>query len=669
MSVDPRTSHKTSLLVLVFLALVVAMLVLNPAEAFAGEAKVDGSTLVYSASASEANNLEVYHQGSDYKIVEGNAALSVGSGCSISAAGTATCNGAGIMKILINVGPENDSVYIDEASVSVSAEINGGSENDIIYGGSGNEAIYGGSGNDELHGDNGDDFLNGGRGNHDDVLSFLPFHSCPTDDDILYGGTGSDTADYSDHGYTSASTQNPGGTFVPLAAGVSLDDSTNDGAIDGCYTPDGNPHFEHDNVRSDVEHLIGTKLNDTLIGDQTSADDIEGKDGNDTLDGRGGGDTLDGGNGDDTLKGKLVGCGGFICALRTPMTLDGGFGRDTADYSANTDPVDIDLPAGTATVGGYHDNLSGIENATGGSGDDTLTGDGYWNVLKGGGGKDMLNGDAGSDDLYGDDGDDAINSRDGVDEQVSCGAGTDSAADDNGDTLADCEVFIPKNVSPPEISGLAREGETLTVSDNGTWNGTPANYAYRWQRCGTGGVCTDIAGATEQSYALGTTDIGATVRVTVTASNVAGSSEPINSQMTPTIVSGDTTAPTVDSVTTPRKRNGNVTIRFSEPMDPSNLMREATNPVSQLSTSQTIVLLKGAATSTTRVSAKVRCIDSTCKTVILNPDNRLAKLEKYTVKVEGIVDVEAVGDNLAVEDVSNNKLAEDRVKSFKTGTR
>jgi len=128
-------------------------------------------------------------------------------------------------------------------------------------------------------------------------------------------------------------------------------------------------------------------------------------------------------------------------------------------------------------------------------------------------------------------------------------------------------------------------------------------------------------------------------------------------------------APTVSSVKPPKRRSGNVIVQFSESMDPQTLMQNAADPVGQPSTSTTIVLLKGASASTIQVSAKVSCTDSTCKTVTLNPDARLAKRKKYTVKIEGVVDIEAVGDNLAVKDLASNGLAQDYVKSFKTRVR
>src|SRR5439155_516589 len=47
---------------------------------------------------------------------------------------------------------------------------------------------------------------------------------------------------------------------------------------------------------------------------------------------------------------------------------------------------------------------------------------------------------------------------------------------------------------------------------------------YQWSRCDSAGNgCVAISGATGQSYLLASADVGATMRVTVTASNSAGS--------------------------------------------------------------------------------------------------------------------------------------------------
>jgi hypothetical protein len=84
--------------------------------------------------------------------------------------------------------------------------------------------------------------------------------------------------------------------------------------------------------------------------------------------------------------------------------------------------------------------------------------------------------------------------------------------------------LAPTNTARPSISGTAQDGQTLTA-DPGTWTGTaPISYAYQWRRCDSaGGSCTDVAGATGSTYLLGPADVGSTIRVAVTASNVAGS--------------------------------------------------------------------------------------------------------------------------------------------------
>ncbi|HEU4975493.1 MAG TPA: hypothetical protein VFT50_10430 [Baekduia sp.] len=93
----------------------------------------------------------------------------------------------------------------------------------------------------------------------------------------------------------------------------------------------------------------------------------------------------------------------------------------------------------------------------------------------------------------------------------------------------------PQSTAKPSISGMPRDGSTLTA-DKGTWTGSaPISYQYQWRRCDrSGGACTDISGASATTYVPGTDDVGSTLRVAVTATNAVGSAT-ATSDATPTI--------------------------------------------------------------------------------------------------------------------------------------
>ncbi len=104
----------------------------------------------------------------------------------------------------------------------------------------------------------------------------------------------------------------------------------------------------------------------------------------------------------------------------------------------------------------------------------------------------------------------------------------------------------PVNTSPPMISGLARQGQTLSA-DVGAWtSSTPIAYGYQWQRCiGTGGSCSAIAGATGSTYVLAIGDVGSTIRVIVTATNAAGATAATSEQTA--VVAPPAVVPTVET--------------------------------------------------------------------------------------------------------------------------
>jgi hypothetical protein len=110
------------------------------------------------------------------------------------------------------------------------------------------------------------------------------------------------------------------------------------------------------------------------------------------------------------------------------------------------------------------------------------------------------------------------------------------SASGTSDASAAITAVAPSSSAPPTVSGEARDGRTLAAS-TGEWSGTPpTGYAYQWRRCDEHGEsCGDVSGATGASYTEGPEDVGHTLRVTVTASNAAGSS-PASSEPTAAVL-------------------------------------------------------------------------------------------------------------------------------------
>ncbi len=88
----------------------------------------------------------------------------------------------------------------------------------------------------------------------------------------------------------------------------------------------------------------------------------------------------------------------------------------------------------------------------------------------------------------------------------------------------------------PSISGTAQDGKELTANP-GAWRGTPPfSYAYQWESC-LKGHCSAISGATGSQYRATTAEIGDQLKVSVAASNEAGSASSI-SRMSAKITAG-----------------------------------------------------------------------------------------------------------------------------------
>ena len=86
-------------------------------------------------------------------------------------------------------------------------------------------------------------------------------------------------------------------------------------------------------------------------------------------------------------------------------------------------------------------------------------------------------------------------------------------------------VSAPANMEPPSIGGPVVEGAILSASP-GAWSGEPVSLEYQWQDCNASGEeCVNVSEATSPTYNLAESDVGTTMRVSVTASNRAGSSQ------------------------------------------------------------------------------------------------------------------------------------------------
>jgi Ca2+-binding RTX toxin-like protein len=323
--------------------------------ALGSTATVSGSVLIYSADPGETNDVTVASNGPLTRVTDTGATISAGSGCVGFSSDTVDC--AGSASISVAAGNMDDIVVV---ALSMPATLNGGD---------GDDALTAGPVADTLNGGAGSDLLDGGAG-----------------PDTLSGGADVDTADYSNR------TGN---------VSVGLDNVADDGESG-----------ENDDVRSDVQNVLGGAGDDTLTGSL----------GTNVLDGNGGNDSLDGGLG--------------------PDTLNGGPGTDTVSYATRLIAVTSDLD-GVANDGapGEQDAIAtDVENLVGGNGGDALTGSDLANALTGGGGNDTVEGGEGVDALSGGPGADTLLSRDSVGDSVLCGSELDSVVADTLDLVAaDCE--------------------------------------------------------------------------------------------------------------------------------------------------------------------------------------------------------------------------------------
>jgi serralysin len=156
---------------------------------------------------------------------------------------------------------------------------------------------------------------------------------------------------------------------------------------------------------------------------------------------------------------------------------DGG-GTDTLDASGYSQAQTLNLAAESiSSIGGLRNNIfiarnTVVENATGGSGADTITGNSANNVLNGGFGNDTISGGLGSDTLIGGLGVDSMNGGDGADFYY-----VDNAGDVTGETTVDVAtggfdivITTANHTLGANIEQLVMEGGATSGTGNATAN-------------------------------------------------------------------------------------------------------------------------------------------------------------------------------------------------------
>ncbi len=88
------------------------------------------------------------------------------------------------------------------------------------------------------------------------------------------------------------------------------------------------------------------------------------------------------------------------------------------------------------------------------------------------------------------------------------------------------KALLPSNLELPSITGLLQDGGLLSAL-TGAWSGSePLSFSYLWELCDSAGFnCKEVSGAIDSTLGLLASAVGSTVRVIVTATNSAGSTE------------------------------------------------------------------------------------------------------------------------------------------------
>jgi Ca2+-binding RTX toxin-like protein len=262
---------------------------LAPAAASAAPstASVDSGILdVLPTDQSTPHSIDISFSGGSYTVTD-TAGITPGAGCSPAGPNAVSCpEGSDILAVAVDGGAASDRIKISSLGTFP------GNNDQFrtaagLFGEGGNDTIVGSDRADLIRGGDGDDMIDGGLGG-----------------DSINGQRGVDTVTYASR---------------PASQPVYVNMQQN---FDGVAPPSGSSGGREGDS-PEVENVIGTPGNDTIIGfnsrgdiyDNSAANTFTGGGGNDLLVGLEGADRLLGGPGNDRLLGggqkdKLVGAGG-----------------------------------------------------------------------------------------------------------------------------------------------------------------------------------------------------------------------------------------------------------------------------------------------------------------------------------------------------------------------
>jgi len=481
-----------------------------------------------------------------------------------------------------NLAIAKGSIIENAKGGSAADTIHGNAAGNVLTGGNGNDSMFGYAGNDTLDGESGADTMTGGDGsdsyyvdNTGDVVteinatagtggtdlvnSYLAAYTLGVNvengrilstgaanltgnslnnvlyarsgNNVLGGGTGTDTVDYRYEG-----------SAVTVSLAVTTAQTTGGSGSDTLLG---------------IENLSGSGYNDKLTGNT----------GSNVLNGGVGADTMTGGDGSDSYyvdntgdvvtetnanastggidlvnsylsaytlganveNGRILATGSanltgntlnnVLYAGSGNNILGGSIGTDTADYRYAGSAVTVSLAIATAqtTGGSGSDILLGIESLNGSNYNDKLTGNAAGNVLNGQGGADTMSGGDGADSYYVDNSGDVVTetnataSTGGTDHVHSyLAAYTLSTNVENGRILATGTANLTGNT----LNNVLYAGTGNNVLDGGTGIDT---VSYACGVIGTTGVTVNLSLTT----ALATGDSGSDTLLNI--ENITGS--------------------------------------------------------------------------------------------------------------------------------------------------